>query len=62
MKQKHFVDDIRSSPHSKKLDEYGPRYVHTNNADPFGETQEVLKIRYFDSENNKRAANRVKMC
>ena len=37
------VDDIRSFPQSKKLDEYGPRYVHTKSTDPFGEDQEFLE-------------------
>ena len=53
--EKHHVDDIRSFPQSKKLDEYGHRYVLTKNTDPFGEDQEFLNINYFDSENNKRA-------
>jgi hypothetical protein len=43
MNQKQCIDDVRSFPHSKKLEEYGPGYVHTTNADPFGKDQEFLK-------------------
>ena len=43
MNHKQCIDDVRSFPHSKKLEEYGPGYVHTTNADPFGEDQELLK-------------------
>ena len=43
MNQKQCVDDVRSFPYSKKLEEYGPGYVHTTNADTFGKDQEFLK-------------------